>query len=425
MIFLRITLLTMGTRGDTQPFISLAVYLKNVGYDVVLGARPDFAELVNEYDIKFVPLGHPYKSFIMDNAKNFETGNFFKIVLQGIKQVKLMFENLGEDAYKAAIGSDAIIYKHSWVAGYSIAEKLGIPCAAVMLFPITKTKEFPSFLLGEGKDRGRLFNAFLWWFSEQIVIWQYQRKFDNRLRRKTLNIKPLPFFGPYKKQCKEKMPVFYTYSPLVLPKPSDWSDNIYVTGTWSSLPPLNWTPSPDLVKFLENGKAPIYIGFGSMPSNADRTLSIILRALEISNQRGILLSGWAGIGKNSTLPKTIFCINEVPHYWLFPKMAAVVHHGGAGTTAASLLSGIPSIITPSTIDQYSWARQAYKLGVSPVPIPFKKLTAELLAEAINESISNKNMRQKAKDVGKILEKENGIEKTLEIFIKYINRNKRL
>jgi len=419
---MRITLLTMGTRGDTQPFILLAVRLKKEGYDVTLGARPDFAELAKEYDIKFAPLGRPYKSFILDNAKNFESGNFFKIVLQGLKQKKLMFENLGEDAYRASIGSDAIIYKYSWVAGYSISEKLGIPCAAIMPFPYHKTKEFPCFVIGKGKNKGRLLNALLWWISEQIITWQYQRMFDNKLRQKTLKIEPLPFLGPYKRQLKEKLPIFYTFSPIIVPKPSDWPKNTYVTGTWLSPPSLNWNPSSDLLSFLENGTAPVYIGFGSMPSNAEKTLSIILKALELSNRRGIILSGWAGIGNNNKLPETVFCINDIPHYWLFPKMAAIVHHGGAGTTTAGLLSGVPSIITPSTIDQYSWARQVYMLGVSPAPIPFKKLTGELLAEAIIEATTNEKIKNTANEIGKKMELEDGIGKTIEIFKNYYKEN---
>jgi len=418
---MRITLLTMGTRGDTQPFIMLAVRLMERGHEVLLGARPDFAGLAEQYGVPFAPLGHPYKSFIMDNTKGFETGSFFKIAIQGAKQRKLMFENLGEDAYRAAVNSDAIIYKHSWLAGYSIAEKLGVPCAAVMLFPITPTKEFPCFMIGKGKDRGRTLNALFWWVSEQLITWQYQRSYINKLRRKTLNLKPLPFWGSYKRQTKEKMPVFYAYSPAVLPKPSDWPENIHVTGVWPSLPPENWIPPSNLVEFLENGSEPVYIGFGSMPSSAERTLGMILKALEISKKRGIILSGWADIGSAGKLPDTVFCVKDVPHYWLFPKMGAVIHHGGAGTTMSGLLSGVPSIITPSTIDQHSWGRQVHTLGAGPTPIPFKELTAERLAAAIEEADFNSVMRKRAFEIGKFLEKEDGLKQTIDLFFQYCEK----
>jgi len=416
---MKITLLTMGTRGDTQPFISLAVRLKEQGHQVILGARPDFADLTKKYGVEFAPLGLPYKSFIMDNTKGFESGNFLKIAMQGVKQRKLMFENMGEDAYRAAQGSDAIIFKYSWFAGYSIAEKLGIPCAAAMLFPITPTKEFPCFMIGEGKNRGKLMNAVFWWVSDQVIIWQYQRSYDTKLRRK-MGLRPLPFFGPHKRQAKENMPVFYAYSPTVLPKPSDWPERINVTGIWPSLKPACWEPSANLLQFLENGAVPVYIGFGSMPSNAEKTLVMILKALELSGNRGVILAGWADIGSAGKLPKTVFCVNDEPHHWLFPKMAAIVHHGGAGTTTSALLSGVPSIITPSTIDQHSWGRQVHALGAGPAPIPFKNLTPELLATAITEATTNKIMRNRAFEISKVLEKEDGLKQTLDVFVQFCN-----
>ncbi|MDR3305221.1 MAG: glycosyltransferase [Clostridiales Family XIII bacterium] len=418
---MKIAILTMGTRGDTQPFISLAVYLQSLGHDVVLGARPDFVALAKEYGVPFAPLGHSYASFIKDNTKNFEKGDFFKIALQGLRQYKIMFENMGEDAFRAALGSDAIIYKHSWLAGYSIAEKLGVPCASAMLFPITKTKEFPCFMLGEGKDRGRLGNALYWRLCEQIVTWQFQRPADNKLRRKTLGLKSAPFFGYGKRQEREKMPVFYSYSSYVLPKPSDWPENIHVTGIWKNPLPADWSPPPALTRFLENGEPPVYIGFGSMPSSADKTLTLILKALEISKRRAVLLSGWAGVGSGITLPDTVFCVDGVPHSWLFPKCAAVVHHGGAGTTMAGLLGGAPSIITPSTIDQHSWARQIHKLGTGPAPIPFKNLSAENLSTAIAGTTTDKTMQKRAAEVRAVLEREDGIKAAADLFFEYVGR----
>ena len=232
----------------------------------------------------------------------------------------MVFDRLGEDAWRAAQGSEAIIYKYSWNAGYSIAEKLGIPCAGVMFFPLTRTREFPSFLLGEGKDRGPLLNSLLWRLSEQVIVWQYQRQADNKLRRETLGLKPLPFFGPFARQDRQGMPVFYTYSQSLLPRPVDWPERIHVTGFWYSEPPQGWQSQSDLLKFLQNGSPPVYIGFGSMPSqNAKETLQMILKALEISHQRGIILSGWANLGKGSQLPESVFSVRASPMIGFFRK----------------------------------------------------------------------------------------------------------
>ena len=421
---MRITLLTLGTRGDTQPFISLAVRLKEAGHSVLLGARPDFTGLAAEYGIAFAPLGRPFKPFVQKNTNGIESGNFLKSAFAETRLRKAEFENTGEDAYRAAIGSDAIIYKYSFLAGYSIAEKLGIPCAAVMVYPITPTGDYPCFLVGSGKDHGRFINSLTWKLCEQLMIWPYQRPFDNTLRKKTLNLKQLPYFGPYKRQSRENLPVYYAHSPILLPKPSDWPERIHVTGAWPVLPPANWRPPADLTEFLERGPAPVYIGFGSMPSRAARTLAIVLKALEISGKRGVILSGWADIGEAGAFPDTVFCVKEAPYSWLFPKMAAVVHHGGAGTVTFGLLSGVPSIITPYTLDQPSWARHVYALGVGPKPIPFNAVTPELLAGAIKEATTNDTMKKRAREVSKLIGEEDGVKTTMNLFFEYYNMVKK-
>ena len=119
--------------------------------------------------------------------------------------------------------------------------------------------------------------------------------------------------------------------------------------------------------------------------------------------------------------KSVLCVRDIPHYWLFPRMSAVVHHGGAGTTAAGLLSGVPSILAPRTIDQHSWAHLVYELGAGPAPVPFKKLTAESLAASINEAITNEAMRKRAAEIGQTLAKEDGLQKTVDMFTEYINK----
>ena len=409
----------MGSRGDTQPFVSLAVRLKEAGHSVILGARPDFAWLAEAYGIEFAPLGRPYKPFVMDNTDGIESGSFLKGSFTAWKQNKRAFEGTGEDAYRAAAGSDAIIYKYSWLAGYSIAEKLGIPCAAVMLYPITPSKELPCFVVGAGKDRGQIINSLEWRLCERLIIWPTQRPYDNKLRRKTLGIKPLPYFSPYRRQSGENLPVYCAYSPVLLPKPSDWPDRMHVTGTWPILPPAGWRPPADLSGFLKSGPAPVFIGFGSMPSTAERTLAIVLKALAISGMRGVILSGWANLGDAGKMPETVFCVKEeVPYSWLFPQMAAIVHHCGAGTTSFGLLSGVPSITTPYTLDQPSWARRVYALGVGPMPIPFKALTPELLAGAIKEATTNEAMKKRALEISKLLKEEDGIKKTMDLFFRH-------
>ena len=416
---IRITLLTTGSRGDTQPFISLAVYLKSQGHSVILGAKPDFAELIGQFGIEFAPLGRPFKSFVVGGEEIMESGNFAKVFSYMYKQRKLIGENLLEDAYSASIGSDAIIFKYSWSAGFLIAEKLNVPHAGIMFFPITPTAEYPSFTLGKGKDRGRFINAFLMCLGGPYFAWLYQHAANNKFRRDTLGLKPISYNKSYRSMINDKMPLFYTYSPELMPKPSDWPEHIYVTGNWPPLPPPEWAPPADLVSFLDSGPAPVYIGFGSMTSTAERTLKIILEALDIAGKRGIILSGWAGIGNGAVkLPETVYRTDDVYHQWLFPKMAAIVHHGGAGTTASGLYCGVPTIITPFTLDQFGWGGRVHALGAGPAPIPFNELTAGRLASAIIEATTNENIRKRAQELSDIIKRENGLQKTVDIFMKH-------
>ena len=211
------------------------------------------------------------------------------------------------------------------------------------------------------------------------MVWQLLRHDDTELRRQ-LGLRPLPLRGPGQRQGRTAMPVFYSYSPAVLPRPVDWPARMHVTGYWFLDPPPGWQPPADLMQFLSDGPPPVSIGFGSMASGDPQAmLQVTLDALEVSGQRGVLLRGWSGIGQDRALPPRVFCADSLPHSWLFPRMAAVVHHGGAGTTGAALRSGVPAIVVPLAADQPSWARVVHELGAGPAPIPFPALTADRLA----------------------------------------------
>ena len=418
-------MLTIGAMGDTQPFIALAARLKSLGHSVRVAARPDFASLAASYGVEFAPLGNPYQSVMRDRevAAAVGSGSLLKVLRQGAdrKQRQTFFERLDTDTLKAVEGAEAVIYKSSWIPFHAYAEKLGVPCVAAMFMPLTPTRSFPSFLLGGGKDRGRIINALLWRITEQFV-WQVARKFDTKVRRELLNIAPLPLFGPAKRYERQQIPLLYAYSPAVLPRPSDWPARIHVTGYWFADPPKEWTPPPKLVDFLESGPKPIYVGFGSMTGgDPEGTLTMILRALDRSHQRGILLSGWAGLGDGRNLLDNAFIVQSVPHSWLFPRVAAVVHHGGAGTTGAGLRAGVPSVLTPFLADQPSWARRVEQLGVGPHPTPFRELTAEWLANAIQQATSDEAMRQRAVGIGQRIRAEDGVGTAAEVFLNYASR----
>jgi len=298
-----------------------------------------------------------------------------------------------------------------------IAEKLDIQLVQAYVFPFTPTQEFSSVLTPKLPT---LFNRLSHHLVRQLM-WQGFRSADAIARKKVLNIPAPPFLGPYKSKSTYNMPVLYGFSPSVIPAPSDWNGDTHVTGYWFVDEADNWQPPAALLDFLQSGSAPVYIGFGSMSNrNPEQTADLVIQALELTNQRAVLLSGWGGLQK-ANIPDSIFMIDSIPHSWLFPRVSAVIHHGGASTTAAGLNAGVPSVIIPFFGDQPFWGQRIADLGVGPKPIPRKRLTVEKLANAIREVVTNENMRQRAAKLGKQIQTENGIKSAVEIFNKLEKR----
>ncbi len=187
-----------------------------------------------------------------------------------------------------------------------------------------------------------------------------------------------------------------------------------MTGYWFLDPEEAWTPPADLAEFLQAGAPPIFIGFGSMsPRDPAAMMQVILQALARTQQRGIILSGWGGLHA-ADLPDAVYMLDSIPFSWLFPRVAAVVHHGGAGTTAAGLRAGVPSIIVPFFADQPFWGQRVADLGVGSQPIPRKQFTADRLAQAIEIAVTDQAMQQRAADLGAAIRSEDGIARAVEV-----------
>lgn len=419
----RIAMLTTGTRGDVQPFRLLAKRFADKGHRVMLCSSPDLVPDETQDGVKLKPIGYAPTWSKEDQINWMTQGDLVKMSVEKnhSERRSKFYWALSKDAYKviSEAGADLIIFKYAWITGYSIAEKLGIPCMGVDFFPITSTRDFPCFLVGHGENRGRLRNALTWWIGEEVVSWWFARPLANRLRQE-MGLKPFSYANPYKKWRKTgKVPLFYAYSPAVLPKASDWPDHIHVTGIWPQPVPEEWSPPEDLTAFIGGGLPPVYIGFGSMVNDVGRTLEVILKALALSGNRGVVFLGDIDMEIKKTLPETVFCVQNVPHAWLFPKMAAVVHHGGAGTTMTGIASGIPTIITPGNIDQYSWGRIVQERGIGLCPTPFNEITPETLAQAIRTVVENGEIRHKAAEIGETVRMEDGIQTTIRLIESYL------
>jgi sterol 3beta-glucosyltransferase len=182
----------------------------------------------------------------------------------------------------------------------------------------------------------------------------------------------------------------------------------------------DWKADPELLDFLGDGPRPVCVGFGSMTGgDAAQLTDIVVKALQRAGQRGLLLTGWGGMDKQR-LPSGFLAIDEAPHDWLFPRVAAVVHHGGCSTTGAALTAGVPSVITPwAGGDQPFWAERVIQLGCGPSAPSKSRLTVESLAKAIAESVDNNQIRENARRMGERLRAEDGAGRAAELINKYI------
>jgi sterol 3beta-glucosyltransferase len=329
-----------------------------------------------------------------------------------------LMSNPSDTSIGVLTGRDLILTGMGGIGGvFTIAETLKIPLIQAYVFPFTPTSEFPAPLV-PSLPFGSLLNKLSFHIARQM-FWQTSKISDN-LTRQILGIPKASFWGPYASLNRRKVPALYGYSQHVLPRPHDWPEHHQLTGYWYLDTAKDWMPPSDLMDFLNAGQAPIYIGFGSMGSrNPEEVARLAIDALVRSGQRGVLASGWGGL-KPSELPESIYLLDSLPHSWLFPRMAAVVHHGGAGTSAAGLRAGIPSIIIPFMGDQPFWARRIYDLGVGTKPIPRKQITTQRLADAITEAVSSDAIRQNAKNLGEKIRAEDSIANVVNVVRRYIS-----
>jgi sterol 3beta-glucosyltransferase len=279
--------------------------------------------------------------------------------------------------------------------------------AYALLAPfVPGTRAFPTFLPPLRFSLGRAYNRLTYGLMLRAG-WPALAGPLNAWRAETLGRPPWRSIEQLLWEQRELGAVWlYGFSPSALPQPDDWPERHHVTGYWFLAPPAEWQPPGDLLRFLDAGPPPVYVGYGSLrPADAGRLTGVVRRALALSEQRGVLLAG--GLVREAATPNE-FYVDDVPHGWLFPQMRAVVHHGGAGTTGAGLRAGVPSVITPFLGDQYAWAELVAKHGAVPRVGPANKLTAEKLARAIDRAVNDEAMRARAAALGARIGAEDGV-----------------
>ena len=420
---MKILIIALGTRGDVQPYIALGLGLERNGHKVTICTTTNFRSFVTEYGLAFEPTRDEIVELMNTNAGRavFDGG---KSLWQTIKVYAELFKKSAtfqmqmlEDTWAAAEKGkpDVIVYHPKGYGAPHFAQKLGIPVILALLAPmLVPTAAFPAFGFPTWK-LGGWYNRFTskllmglaaMGFGKYVKRWRKEHGMPN-LQRVSLVNTPA---GP-------PIAVMHGISRHVVPFPSDWPAYASMTGYWFLDEPQDWQPPQSLVDFINAGETPIYIGFGSMAGSKTAKVSqIVVDAVKKANVRAILSTGWGGINAQN-LPDSILQIDGAPHSWLFPRMAAVVHHGGAGTTAAGLRAGKPSLICPFFGDQPAWGRQVHALGAGPSPIAQKDLTVDKLAAALQDLVKNADYRRNAEALGEHLRREDSIAPAL-AFIEY-------
>ncbi|MBZ0276030.1 MAG: glycosyltransferase, partial [Anaerolineae bacterium] len=352
---MRVAIIALGTRGDVQPVVALGLGLQAAGYTVRVVASKNFEHLITGYGLEYGLIRTDVQAMLSgsDGHEWLESG---RNPLSYMKTTKRLLAEHGwemvQDAWTACQGADAIFSSFtSDVFAVTIAEKMGVPHFRAPLQPLVPTQQGASTSAVVFPRHSSRINYWMGQFAE-TMIWTFFGDLSNRLRTERLGLPALSkrafFAGLY------RAPVVHGFSPSVVPRAPEWGTDIHTAGYWFLDDRDGWQPSPELSDFLAAGSPPVYFGFGSMTNRDPAQLtSILLEALRQSGQRGLLLTGWGGISQRD-LPDNVLMIDSAPHSWLFPRMAAVVHHGGAGTTAAGLRAGVPSLIIPHFGDQMFW-----------------------------------------------------------------------
>ncbi|KAF8094274.1 hypothetical protein N665_0367s0057 [Sinapis alba] len=422
---MQIVMLIVGTRGDVQPFVAIAKRLQEYGHRVRLATHANFKEFVLTAGLEFYPLGGDPKVLAeyMVKNKGFLPSGPSEIPIQRNQMKDIIYSLLPackepDPDSGISFKADAIIANPPAYGHTHVAEALKIPIHVFFTMPWTPTSEFPHPLSRVKQPAG-------YRLSYQIVdslIWLGIRDMVNDLRKKKLKLRPVTYLSGTQ-SSGSNIPHGYMWSPHLVPKPKDWGPQIDVVGFCFLDLASNYEPPAELVEWLEAGDKPIYIGFGSLPVQEPEVMTeIIVEALERTKQRGIINKGWGGLGNLKEPKDFVYLLDNVPHDWLFPRCKAVVHHGGAGTTAAGLKAACPTTIVPFFGDQPFWGERVHDRGVGPPPIPVDEFSLHKLEDAINFMLDDK-VKSSAETLAKAMKDEDGVAGAVKAFFKHLPSTK--
>jgi sterol 3beta-glucosyltransferase len=383
---LRVVLTSFGTMGDVQPLLALAIEMREHGHRPVIGLSPNYRGRVEALDLEFASVGPEMLRSHFHDIITTQTNNtdMASQVAHYLGITMPMTPQIYQDLRTVCSGADVLISTPHQIAAHMVHEAIGIPYVTLHLshFGLSGSKELRDV-------------------SAPII---------NSYRRAE-GLSDLD--DPLSADAISNQLALFAISSAILRKPKSWPPSYEVTG-YFFLDEPTWQPDPALADFLSEGDPPIVVTFSSVVhDDPDSVTSLLLEAIEMSGRRAILMRGWSGLGER-ILPANVFACGVAPHAWLFERSACVVHHGGAGTTAAALRAGKTTVIIPHTLDQPIWAEYARALGTTSAVIPFAQLTSAVLSHAINDALDDPKYQKSADKVAAKIAVERGVSKAREL-----------
>jgi UDP:flavonoid glycosyltransferase YjiC (YdhE family) len=447
----------VGSRGDVQPFVALGQVLKNkYGHRVRIATHPTFRDFVTENGLEFFSIGGDPAELMafmvknpglmpgIDSLKNGDIGKrragIYEMITGCWRSCIEAGDGTGREASddlldeRASIDSgiggnpllkpfvaDTIIANPPSFAHMHIAEKLGIPLHLMFTMPWSPTQSFPHPLANiTSSNADSAITNFISYALVDMLTWQGLGDVINRFREKSLGLEPVSIMWAPGMSSRLRIPWTYCWSPALIPKPADWGNYIDISGFFFLNLASNYSPPPDLAEFLAAGPPPVYIGFGSIVVDDPNAMTkMIFEAVRKTGQRALVSKGWGGLGADEIgVPDGVFMLGNCPHDWLFKHVSCVVHHGGAGTTAAGIAAGRPTVVVPFFGDQPFWGAMTARAGAGPFPVPYKDLNSDKLANSIKEALKPASL-ERAAELAKKVRSEDGTESGAQSFHKQL------
>ncbi|MFC7403489.1 glycosyltransferase [Georgenia alba] len=407
---MRVLIATSGTRGDVVPFLGVGQRLQAAGHEVTIGVHDSHAGLVTAAGLGHRSIGGDMEALLDDEQRTGGRGATPRGVSQSVRLARQFLRELGEGLVDAAgTGTDVLLLASSTAPlGWHVAQALDVPSAGLYLQPLEPTREFSPIWLTP-RPFGATGNLALGHAASVVIDAATSaavRELRDRLGLPRMSIREVR-----RVQAEDRWPILHGISPSIVPRPADWRDGLDVVGYWFSPPEPAWTPPADLVEFLDAGPPPVLVTLGSMATGRiDRLVRHAVVALRRAGVRGIL----QGVDALPDDGEDIITAGVVPHEWLLPRVAAVVHHAGAGTTAAALRAGVPTVPVPVLSDQPFWSARAVSLGVAPGVVPLRRMCTDRLTEAIHTVTTDPRYRRRATAFADRVRRDDGAAPVLDL-----------